>query len=76
MTSAGTGAIIKLQDKERQTKEEREVRVMYKVTVWDGENTATYIINGYAVYAITAEANALHFKAFGKNGIKFTTEKF
>lgn len=49
---------------------------MYKVTVWDGENTATYIINGYAVYAITAEANALHFKTFGKNGIKFTTEKF
>lgn len=48
---------------------------MYKVTVWDGENTATYIINGYAVYAVISEASKLHFKTFGKKGIDFIAKK-
>ena len=46
---------------------------MYKVTVFDGENTATYIINGCVAYAVTAEADKLHYRTYGKHGIYFTS---
>jgi len=44
---------------------------MYRITVFDGKNTGTYIINAKCVYAINAEADKLHYKVFGKHGIKF-----